>query len=288
MTGQTEKLEAGLAAVGEKCGCPCDRRVSLSRFTSFGVGGETPVMFCPEDPDTARDVYLRCRDEKLPLKILGGGTNLLVREGRLDFGVLNTRGLCGEIEVEGTTVRARCGTAMAAAAREAFRSGLSGLEFFGTLPGTVGGAVAVNAGWPEERMLDRVSSILYAGSEADEEGASSFILRVTLALEPGRTAEIRERTLAFLEMRRQKQPLDAKSAGCIFNNPPAAPAGRLIEEAGLKGLAMGGAAVSPVHANFIVNKGGATAAEILSLIDTVRRRVLEKSGVALEEEVIIW
>jgi len=205
--GKIKELESRLSAIGERCGCPFKRRVSLAGYTSFDVGGAAPVMYVPEDLETAREVYRLSREAHLPLKILGGGTNLLVHEGPLAFGVLNTRRLPGDIQVDGVEIRSSCGASMTGVAREAMRQGLTGLEFFGTLPGTVGGAVAVNAGWPEERIQDRISSVLYADPATGGRKAGDFILaRLFDRCVKKSSLWRRKAPVAFSEIRRRRLP----------------------------------------------------------------------------------
>ena len=288
MERNKKQHEAVAAAIGDAAGCAYERNVALAGYTSFGVGGCVGVMYFPEKPEVAEEVYQRCRDQNVPLKILGGGTNLLVRDGELLFCVLNTGKLRGEVEVSGTSLQSLSGTTLSSMARKALQHGLTGLEFFSTIPGTVGGAVAGNAGWPRKRMKDLVSSISFGSPDAPAGEKLPLILRVSLSLQPGEPSEISSMMRTFSEMRKKTQPVGKKCAGCVFINPSEAPAGQLIDRLGLKGFAIGDAEVSAVHANFIVNKGNATSEDILNLIAEVKERVFKSCGILLQEEVCIW
>lgn len=275
---------------------------SLARFTSLRVGGRADLLICPASlPDLLEAVRFLHR-RKVPYLLLGRGSNLLVREGGVDGVVLRVGRGCRELRVQGNRLLAGAGTPLAQLAWVAARHGLAGLEFAVGIPGSVGGAVAMNAGAHGGCVADVLEAAHLVGpggevnrvpaAELDLGYRTSRVLREKQAvvaaefrLVPGEPGAIRRRMLANLEARNATQPLAWPSAGSVFRNPPGAYAARLIEAAGLKGFTVGGAQVSEIHANFIVNRGGATAGDVLAVIEAVRARVREQHGVELELEI---
>lgn len=272
----------------------------MSRHTSFRVGGPADLYVRPADLPSLEAARAVLAEAGLPVLVVGLGTNLLVRDGGVRGAVLSTARLSGW-RVDGTRVVAQSGSPFPALAREAARLGLSGLEFAAGIPGTLGGAVIMNAGAHGMSLADVIERVTVRGRAGqavlggDELGLSyrSSALRgqdlvvteAVLQLRPSSSTEVQERMRALLEVRRRTQPRGVPSAGSFFRNPPGAAAGFLIEQAGCKGMRVGGAEVSRVHANFLVNRGGATAGDILALAAAVRRRVAERFGVWLEPEV---
>jgi len=253
-----------------------------------------------------RDELLRllafCRARALPVTILGGGFNALVRDGGLRGVVVRLAGL-REVTLAGDRlVRAEAGVTHSQLTRFCAEQGRSGLEFAVGIPGTVGGWIAMNAGVHGREMKDVVTSLelfdpalgatakrareaLTFHYRATELPPGAVVVSATFGTEQAEPAEIRERQKALLAQRRATQPVDQPSCGSVFKNPPGDYAGRLIEAAGLKGAREGNAAISALHANFIVNLGGATAADVLRLIERARAEVAAQFGVALETEV---
>jgi len=275
----------------------------LSRRTTLRVGGPADALVEPASESDLRAVLRFCRVRSLPFFVLGRGSNLLARDGGYR-GVV----IClahphfRRIEVEGTQLRCGAGARLKAVALEARRFGLAGLEFLEGIPGSVGGALRMNAGAMGGATFDVVQSVRLMDGEgrvrewvaaemkpAYRECAS---LKTYLALEaifrgePSAREEIEKRMSQFSQKRWSSQPA-APSAGCTFKNPPGIPAGRLIQELGLKGMRCGGASVSMEHGNFIVNDGTATAQDILDLIELIRQRARQERGVDLEPEVEI-
>ena len=284
------------------------RATSLSRRTSFRIGGTPEFLFEPTTEEEAGEVVAACRRHGVPLRVLGGGCNLLVADGRLEGAVLATSGLRFERALSDRVEVGAGGSFPSLVARSAelrvpVLSGCPGI------PGTVGGVVAMNAGGRFGSVGDAVVEV----RGFDERGAR-FVRRVepgdfgyrATAFEGGIvTSAVFRRDLTldvdaarrlFAEAsawKRATQPLAAASAGCIFKNPGSAPpatasAGSLIDGAGLKGERAGAAVVSRLHANFIVNEGGASFADVIALIDRVRARVVESNGVSLDLEVKVW
>ncbi|MDR1570876.1 MAG: UDP-N-acetylmuramate dehydrogenase [Oscillospiraceae bacterium] len=289
----------------------------LSRWTTFRVGGSADALFIPRDEAELIKAIRAARDTNTPLTVIGNGSNLLVRDGGIRGLVLRIGPECEE--ALGNTQEPVCGTepgadnirltvgagvTLSQAARAAQRAGLAGMEAISGIPGSVGGAAWMNAGAYDREMSNIVESVRAIGRDGDalafEGDALAFryrgsammdagvaITRVTFRLTEDDPRAIEERTAQYTAKRRAKQPLAAASAGSFFKRPAGHFAGKLIEDAGLKGLTVGGAQVSQMHAGFIINKGGASAADIIRLKDEVIARVFDKFGVRLEPEVRI-
>ncbi|HVY70734.1 MAG TPA: UDP-N-acetylmuramate dehydrogenase [Verrucomicrobiae bacterium] len=275
----------------------------LAKRTTLRVGGLADVYAEPAgEADLAR-VLRFCAGEKVPFIMLGRGSNLLIRDGGIRGVVicLAHASFCG-VEVDGERLRCGAGAKLKTVAVEARRNGLTGLEFVEGIPGSVGGAMRMNAGAMGSWLFDVVESIRFmdhAGevkecpaSEVNVEyrGCPLFKNHIALgAVLKGAKADleaVKTRMDTFSRKRWDSQPSEP-SAGCIFKNPTTVPAGKLIDELGLKGTRVGGAMVSPVHGNFIVNDGGATAKDVLALIELVRERARATRGIELQTEVEI-
>ena len=275
----------------------------LSRRTSLGVGGPADIVRVHDARRVPELVaYLETHD--VPWRILGGGSNLLVAdEGLPDVVLQMARG--EEIEFAGNRVivpaAASLGTAILACAKR----NLGGMEGLVGVPGTLGGALRGNAGAYGTEMADSVRAVtLFHGETAQVETVKAdkvgfeyrhtnlsphdLVLSVTLELLDRPQSEVLARVKDFNRKRRASQPLQEECAGCMFKNPPGDSAGKMIASLGLKGARLGGAVVSERHANFIVNRDHATAADVLKLMDLVRERVLKACGVELEDEVVVW
>jgi len=281
----------------------------MSRHVSWRAGGRAERVYVPADlADLAQ--FLRAQPPGAPLWVVGLGSNLLVRDGGLRGTVVLLHGALRELRVAGeggwdTVLYAEAGAASPKVARFAALHDLEGAEFLTGIPGTVGGALAMNAGcygretW---EIVDKVMTIDRSGTLRErppsdyeigyrhvalKEAAEEWFAAAWVRLPAGDGAAARRRIKALLERRIASQPLDLPNAGSVFRNPPGDHAARLIESCGLKGYRVGGALVSPKHANFIVNAGGASAADIEAVIRHCRQTVLERTGVALEQEVRI-
>ncbi len=275
----------------------------LARHTSWRVGGIARRFYRPADgADLARFLQQLPADE--PLLWLGMGSNLLVRDGGFNGTVVATRGcLAGVAVMEEDLLRAEAGATSAQVARFAARAGLCGVEFLAGIPGTLGGALAMNAGafggeiWPlveQVETIDRTGQVRVRRPEDFDVGyrkatgvEGEWFLAAWLRLEQGDALEGQARIRQLLEKRAATQPIGLPSCGSVFRNPPGDHAARLIESAGLKGSAIGGACVSEKHANFIINTGTATAADIEQLIEKVQQQVAARHGVELRTEVCI-
>ena len=271
--------------------------------TTFRVGGPADVLFLPRTEAELSGAIMAARDAGAPVTVVGNGSNLLVRDGGIRGLVIRLGENFSGIHIDGTLLTARAGDLLSCAAREALNAGLTGLEFASGIPGSVGGGMAMNAGAYGGQLSDVAESLRVMDARTGEVTetpasqmnygyrtsaaltAGNIVTLARLRLRPGAPAEIRALMDDLNQRRRDKQPLSQPSAGSTFKRPEGHFAGALIEGAGLKGVCVGGAMVSPKHAGFIVNTGSATAADILNLIALVTARVYEKDGVMLEPEV---
>ncbi|MBO4886279.1 MAG: UDP-N-acetylmuramate dehydrogenase [Clostridia bacterium] len=275
----------------------------MSRHTTFRIGGPADALFFPANADElARS--MRVVDELgEPCFVMGNGSNLLVRDGGVRGLVICIGEPMSAISVEGATVRAQAGASLARLAREALDASLAGLVFASGIPGSVGGAVAMNAGAYGGEIRDALARALVLDSgeavwktadelhmgyrNSDVLRRGMIVLEAEFALAEGNHDVLLAETNELARRRREKQPLTLPSAGSTFKRPEGHFAGALIQEAGLKGFRIGGAQVSELHAGFVVNLGGATARDVLDLIAHIQARVKETSGVTLEPEVRI-
>ena len=273
----------------------------LRKFTTFRVGGPARVLARPEKMGELQGLLATARDEGWPVVVLGGGSNLLFDDAGFDGLVIKLGAGFAGLEGEGSLVRAGAAAASTDLLAWSIARDLGGLEGLAGLPGSVGGAVAGNAGAGPEGLgqaVTRLSILDGAGQVRTFPDADlnftyrrltglpeeSIILEAEFALTPRPAGDIRARLEEF-RARRQQQPLGGRSAGCVFKNPPSLSAGRLIDECGFKGQRIGGARVSEDHANFILAEAGAAAADILALIDRIREGVQARHGLILELEL---
>ncbi|MHC5033736.1 MAG: UDP-N-acetylmuramate dehydrogenase [Planctomycetota bacterium] len=282
-----------------------DQTIQLRHLTTFGIGGTPMRYYRPHAVPELRAALADCRRLKLPWRVLGGGSNLLVAEGQLPFCVIHIQSPGFDvIERAGpTVVQVGAGVPTAKLLTRCREWGLGGLEFLAGLPGTVGGAIAGNAGAWGCEVCQRVTQLwlvspqgterLLSGAELEHsyreahlDGAILTQARFELERrDPGLVGRLMAERLAA---RAARHPLGEPSAGCVFRNPPGNRAGRLLDLCGMKGRGIGGAQVSRIHANFIVNTGGAVARDVLSLVQIMRESVLRDFGIELELEVRHW
>jgi len=257
------------------------------------------------DEQELREALQTCRREGLPWQVLGGGSNLLVEDGPLPFAVIHVcaPGLSVIQQSAPHRVRVGAGTTTARLLGYCKEHGLGGLEFLAGIPGTVGGAVAGNAGAWQSQVSDHLATVCVIGPEAGTRVlsrsqldfgyrrsplAGHIIVEAEFLLEPRSPALIGRQMARYARARAERHPLGVPSAGCIFKNPPTASAGKLLDMCGLKGRQVGSAQVSVRHANFIVNRGDATAQHVLNLIETMKHAVMQQFGIKLELEVRHW
>lgn len=284
-----------------KCpGMPLLEQESMSRHTTFRVGGPVPLIALPQNAEQAIFAVRAAAEEGVRPVFLGNGSNLLVSDAGCDaFVIKTTSGLCNA-SVNGTLITAESGILLARLAVLARDHQLTGLEFAHGIPGSLGGAVTMNAGAYDGEMSQVVTEVTCLSSSGQVECTDHFdfsyrhsafsdgtrlILSVKMQLKQGDKESICARMEDLMERRKSKQPLEWPSAGSTFKRPQGYFAAALIDQCGLKGLTVGGAQVSEKHAGFVINKGGATCSDILSLMKQVRQRVFDATGVTLEPEV---
>ncbi len=273
----------------------------LSKYTSLRVGGPADALLRPQSSEQFQRIVRLCLEESVPLTVLGGGFNTLVRDGGIRGVVIRTHGL-RTLELQEDRIVAEAGVTHSTLAKFSLEHGLSGLEFAVGIPGTIGGWLKMNAGIPSREMKDVVAAIEYLkphdGSEVRklredlrfryrelQAPESALLLRAEFLIEMDDPSAIRARQQELLAARKSSQPVDQLSCGSVFTNPPGDHAGRLIEAAGLKGAVHGGAQISELHANFIVNRGQAHASDVLALIARAREAVDQQFQIELVPEV---
>ncbi len=267
---------------------------SLAGLTSFGSGATARYLFRPESVGDMTEALKICARSGISVKILAGGTNVIIASNVVEAMVILIRGsFLTSIEYDGAQVTSGAGVPMGRLVSEMADHGLAGLEFMAGVPGTVGGAAAGGAGTKGGRFLDVSSAIQTIDSRgatcwAGPGRADGIILACRLTLMADRSEGIRGKIEENLAYRGSTQPKGVSTAGCLFRNPEGNSAGRLIEEAGLKGLRVGGAEISRVHANFLVNRGEAVGSDVLRIIERIREEVRSRTGVDLELEADIW
>jgi UDP-N-acetylmuramate dehydrogenase len=283
----------------------------LSSHTSFRIGGPADALVAPADREDLITLLAEIREQGIPSVVLGGGTNLLVRDGGFRGVVISLKQMSAinvarEYHSLGGSfvlVHAEAGAALGQLLIISVERGLTGLEFATGIPGTVGGAICMNAGTSQGEISDVVDTVtLLAPSgelvlrHRDEMGfgyrtanvpPGHIVLDAKVILRHGDAGKIKAQVKKLMEQRKARQPWGLPNAGSVFKNPMGESAGKLIEEAGLKGRTAGGAKVSDKHANFIVNTGNAKAVDVLSLMDAIREKVLEMHRIRLEPEIKI-
>lgn len=274
----------------------------MKKHTTFRIGGPADYYLCPHSTEELQKILQICRENKLEFFILGNGSNLLVSDKGYRGVVIQLWKNFSDIETEDNTITVKAGALLSKVAAEALEESLTGMEFASGIPGTMGGAVMMNAGAYGGEMKDIIREVTvltregelltlskeemnfgYRTSVVKEKGY--VVISAVLQLRRGDREEIRKVMDELKERRVTKQPLDMPSAGSTFKRPEGYFAGKLIMDAGLRGFSVGGAQISEKHCGFVVNKGDATAADVLGLIGEVQKRVQEKFGVALEPEV---
>jgi len=278
--------------------------VSLAQKTSLEIGGTSDVLVIHKHESLPGLIQL-LKDNKVPHRFLGGGSNVLLPDGELPWVVLQLARQDPEVRFEGNNVFVDCAADLGRTVTTCAKHDLGGMEGLIGVPGSIGGALRMNAGAYGTQIGTHVREVkIYRaatrqietlrGSEINFEyrhtsfAPDDIMLTVRLELPSKSYSEILQGIRICNEKRRASQPLNQKSAGCIFKNPPGGSAGRMIDELGLKGHSVGDARVSDRHANFFINAGHATQSDMLALIADVRQRVREKYGIELEEEVIVW
>ena len=285
-----------------RAGIPFRENEPLAAHCTFKIGGPAQLFVQPQTEQQLCSAAALCKEQAVRYYLLGNGSNILFADEGFAGVVIDISALGSDIAVEGNMLTAGAGVRLTALCRAALEHGLSGLEFAYGIPGTVGGAVYMNAGAYGGEMKDVLTVVRYLTAEGEVVQASAAeldlsyrhsifeenggcILSAQFALQPGNAADIRAKMDELMAKRVDKQPLDKPSAGSTFKRPAGAFAAALIDQCGLRGFRHGGAAVSDKHCGFVVNLGGATCADVLALCDEVRAIVKEKTGYELEKEI---
>ncbi len=278
------------------------REEPLKNYTSFGIGGPAEVLLLPASPAELAELCALLRRLGVRPLVLGNGSNVLAPDEGLRGAVIVTK-RAAAMERQGDRIVADCGASLTKIAAFAAEEGLAGLEFAYGIPGTLGGALIMNAGAYGGELKDVTVRVEYLDGELRRQkaegealdfsyrhsrfGPGDVVLRAELRLEPGDRETIRARCRELTEKRRASQPLEKPSAGSAFKRPAGGYAAALIDQAGLKGYAVGGAQVSEKHAGFVVNRGGATASDVKKLLEDVQKAVYDRTGILLEPEIKI-
>ena len=284
-------------------GLSAAKDVAIDRLTTFGIGGPAKIFLEPVDEKALRQAMTLLREHGTSYRILGSGSNILVDDDGIpcviSLSALNRM----SISDSGKVIRVQAGYSLGRLIARCLGSGLTGLENLFGIPGSVGGAVAMNAGANGDTISNHLTRVRLTGPDgcrwADRHElewgyrscrlpGESVVTGAEFRLSPGDAARARAKLVRVISERRMRQPLHRKSAGCVFKNPAGRQAGRLIDSCGLKGSRVGDAEVSMRHANFIVNRGRARAAHVLELMGIIREKVMEREGIDLEPEICLW
>lgn len=280
----------------------------MSAYTSLRIGGPAEIMAFPEDPESLQNVLLAAKREGVPVFVFGGGTNLLVGDGGIDGIVISLKAFnkiefTRETDDENAVLHAGAGVTLASLLHFANKNGCAGIEALAGIPGYFGGAVYMNAGSFGTEIKDVLVSVtlmnmngeiailmkdkLNFSYRSSNLSKDSLILSANIELKRDAPDDISKRMKEFLQKKRDTHPIGEPSAGCVYRNPAGDAAGRLIDAAGCKGLRIGNVEVSMVHANYFINKGKATCRDFIELMEIVKMRVREHSGIILEPEIKI-
>ncbi len=276
----------------------------LAPYTWLNLGGPAQYLLTPRSIEELTAVVRACHEEQIAIHILGGGSNLLVKDEGVSGAVIRlTNPVFGNVSIEGNRVRAGGGALLSHVIAETIRVGLAGFENLAGIPGTIGGALCGNSGGrlgEISQLVESVSGLTLLGEQvvrSKDELSFDYrqsnldemlIIEAEFVLAPGDPEAISQILKKNWIAKKSVQPLSSQSAGCIFKNPRGQRAGQLIEQAGLKGTRIGGAEISDRHANFIVTHEGAKSGDVMRLIDLIRSKISEQFGVHLESEIKIW
>jgi UDP-N-acetylmuramate dehydrogenase len=283
-------------------GCEIVQKYPMKKYTSLHVGGIADLVVTPNNIEEFKKLLDLLSESGVPWVVLGAGSNTIVYDAGIEGVVVSTRKL-KHIEIsEDNKVYAETGAVLGTILNKTVKAGLTGFEFAAGIPGTVGGGIFMNAGANGGEIKDALETVWVwlDGEEIELDGknlkfeyrksylpAGSVMTRAKFGLERGNRREIECNVKEYMERRNRTQPIKMSNTGSIFKNPPEVPAGKLLDELGFKGVGIGGARFSELHANFIVNSGSASASDVLELIEKARKEALEKRGINLEAEVRI-
>lgn len=277
---------------------------SMKKHTSFRIGGPADIMVVPHDTEQVKTAIEIFKAHNIPYFIMGRGSNLLVRDKGIRGGVIKLADGFSKAKVTDRQIQAQAGILLSSLSNLALRAELTGLEFASGIPGTLGGAVAMNAGAYGGEIKDVIEKVIvldenqkvlsFTNSEMNfgyrksiVQNTKMIVLEVYMTLEKGNYQESKEKIKELTKRRREKQPLNYPSAGSTFKRPVGYYAGKLIQDSGLKGMRVGNAQISELHSGFIINMGDATAEDVIKLIEKVKTRIYDRFGVNLEPELKI-
>jgi UDP-N-acetylmuramate dehydrogenase len=276
----------------------------LAKYSYFKIGGPAQFFLEPRSVDELQAVVQCCVENEIPVRVFGGGSNILIKDSGVQGAVIRINGdTLAKVQIDGTTVTAGAGTLLSNLVSQSVKAGLAGLEGLVGIPGTIGGALHGNTGGHNGDIGQYATSVTVLTARAEifvrtaDELSFSYressinelaILEATFELKQDDSEEVTNRMKKNWIMKKASQPLTHQSAGCIFKNPRGMHAGALIEQAGLKGTRIGGAEISDRHANYIINDEDATTENVLDLINLAQNSVSEKFGVELELEIELW
>ncbi len=303
ITGVFDRLDR-IVEIAEKNHCLYRLNQKLSHYTSMGVGGECSHLLFPTDENSLSEIIGIFNSENIKWQCIGAGTNIIVKDEGLKSVVIKLTKLRIDTLYDGTNLTVHSGYKLPRLVGETMEKGLAGLEFAAGIPGTIGGAVVMNAGSYGSEIFEVVQSLLmmdnagnmqWMDKEEFEFGYRTtnvrkrgVVIKVKMKLVSDEPERVRDKVSVFQKKRESSQPLRAKSAGCIFKNPQSMSAGAIIDSLGMKGKMYGAAKISDEHANYITNEGGASAKDIISLIEKIENTVYEQKKIRLEREVEIW
>ena len=273
----------------------------MKKHTTFKIGGNADIFIAPKNIDEVKKSISLCKELNVPFYVIGNGSNLLVSDKGFRGAIIQIFKNMSKIEVNGNIIKAEAGAFLTTVSKTALENNLTGLEFAGGIPGTIGGGISMNAGAYGGELKDVVKKVTVlkndevielSNEDACFEYRNSKILKekmieTELVLEKGDFQQIKTKMTEFNKSRSEKQPLEFPSAGSTFKRPEGYFAGKLVMDAGLRGYTVGGAMVSEKHCGFVVNKGSATAKDVITLMEDVKNIVNDKFGVILEPEVRI-
>ncbi len=293
-----------LIAIAREFNCELREKQYFRQYTTIGIGGVAPFILFPFEEKNVTALLSTLKEEKLLWRILGAGSNLIVNDNGIEEIIISLRKINVKPRFESESTWAPGGMLLGKFIQEAAKRGLGGAECLSGIPGSIGGAIKINAGsygGSISAIISHIQLITAAGRQEEKEskdlnfdyrsssiGKHDVVLGAHFRLGEKELKDIERELEFYLNKRKESQPIGEKSAGCIFKNPPGLSAGQFIDSLGLKGMSSGGAIISEKHANYIINRNNASFEDVLRLIDMIKDKVQKLMGIELEEEVEIW
>jgi UDP-N-acetylmuramate dehydrogenase len=293
-----------LIAIAREFNCELREKQYLRQYTTIGIGGVAPFILFPFEEKNVAALLSTLKEEKLLWRIIGAGSNLIVNDNGIDEIIISLSKINVQPRFDSESIWAPGGMLLGKFIREASKRGFGGAECLSGIPGSIGGAIKMNAGsfgGSISAIISHIQLITAGGKQEEKEsedlnfdyrssslGKHDVVLGAHFRLEKKKLEDIERELDFYINKRKESQPIGEKSAGCIFKNPPGLSAGQLIDSLGLKGMSSGGAIISEKHANYIVNRNNASFEDVLRLIDIIKDKAQKLMGVELKEEVEIW